>query len=91
MDASVEGVYGLRRALVLAGSESQLISLWRVQDNATRDLMVEYYQHLLSGMGRSEASRQTQLVMLSKPETAHPYYWAAFINSGEWRPLSFQR
>jgi len=85
-----EGVYGLRRALVLAGSESQLISLWQVKDDITRDLMVEYYQHLLSGMGRSEALRQSQLAMLDHSATAHPYYWAAFINSGEWRPLSSQ-
>ena len=88
-DLSVgEGVYGLRRALVLAGSESQLISLWRVQDDTTRDLMVQYYQHLLSGMGRSEALRQTQLAMLEDEATAHPYYWAAFINSGDWTPIT---
>ncbi|MGG6295452.1 tetratricopeptide repeat protein [Leptolyngbya sp. AN02str] len=83
-----EGVYGLRRALVLAGSQSQLISLWRVQDNTTRDLMVEYYQNLLSGMGRSEALRQTQLAMLNQEATAHPYYWAPFINSGDWQPIA---
>ncbi|MGG6295450.1 tetratricopeptide repeat protein [Leptolyngbya sp. AN02str] len=82
-----EGVYGLRRALVLAGSQSQLISLWQVQDNTTRDLMVEYYQNLLLGMGRSEALRQTQLAMLNREATAHPYYWAPFINSGNWRLL----
>jgi len=86
-----EGVYGLRRALVLAGSQSQLISLWRVQDDTTRDLMVDYYQNLLSGMGRSEALRQVQLAMLSNAATAHPYYWAPFINSGDWRPLSNPR
>jgi CHAT domain-containing protein/tetratricopeptide (TPR) repeat protein len=82
-----EGVYGLRRALVLAGSQSQLISLWQVQDDTTRDLMVEYYQHLLSGMGRSEALRRTQLAMLNNEATAHPYYWAPFINSGDWHPI----
>lgn len=82
-----EGVYGLRRALVLAGSQSQLISLWRVRDDTTRDLMVKYYEHLLLGMGRSESLRQTQLAMLENEATAHPYYWAAFINSGDWRPI----
>ena len=39
-----EGVYGLRRALVLAGSESQVMTLWRVSDTATRDLMAGFYR-----------------------------------------------
>lgn len=49
--SSGEGVYGLRRALVLAGAESQLISLWQVDDKATRDLMIAYYERLLAGGG----------------------------------------
>ncbi|MEP6819014.1 MAG: CHAT domain-containing protein, partial [bacterium] len=59
-----EGVYGLRRALVLAGAESQLMSLWQVSDAATRDLMVAYYKRIQAGEGRSEALRQVQLEML---------------------------
>ncbi|MFN2514930.1 MAG: tetratricopeptide repeat protein [Pyrinomonadaceae bacterium] len=59
-----DGVYGLRRALVLAGAESQVMSLWQVSDAATRDLMVTYYKRLESGEGRSEALRQVQLEML---------------------------
>ncbi len=59
-----EGVYGLRRALVLAGSESQVMSLWQVSDDATRDLMVSYYTRLTKGEGRTEALRQVQLAML---------------------------
>jgi tetratricopeptide (TPR) repeat protein len=87
-DLSVgEGVYGLRRSLVLAGSESQVISLWRVRDNSTKDLMVSYYQKLLQGKGRSESLREAQLTMLKDEQTAHPYYWAPFIQSGDWRPL----
>jgi len=82
-----EGVYGLRRALVLAGSESQVISLWRVQDNSTKDLMVSYYKQLLQGKGRSEALREVQLAMIKDEQTSHPYYWAPFIQSGDWRPL----
>jgi CHAT domain-containing protein len=64
-----DGVYGLRRALVLAGAESQVMSLWQVSDAATRDLMVAYYKRLESGEGRSEALRQVQLEMLN--ETSH--------------------
>jgi CHAT domain-containing protein len=63
-----EGVYGLRRALVLAGAESELMSLWQVSDAATRDLMVEYYKRLQAGEGRSEALRQVQLKMLKSSQ-----------------------
>lgn len=59
-----EGVYGLRRALVLAGAESQVMSLWKVDDAATRDLMVAYYKRLQAGEWRAIALRQVQLEML---------------------------
>lgn len=58
------GVYGLRRALVLAGSETQVMSLWQVSDVGTRDLMTAYYRLLQAGAGRTEALRQVQLSML---------------------------
>jgi CHAT domain-containing protein/Tfp pilus assembly protein PilF len=82
-----EGVYGLRRALVLAGSETQVLSLWDVDDLATRDLMAGFYRALLSGAGRAEALRAVQLEMLSSGRRKHPAYWAGFIISGDWRPL----
>ncbi|MEM9447012.1 MAG: CHAT domain-containing tetratricopeptide repeat protein [Cyanobacteria bacterium P01_E01_bin.6] len=85
--AAGEGVYGLRRALVLAGSQSQVISLWKVDDTATQELMVEYYDRLLSETPRDAALRETQLAFLESEEYSHPYYWAAFIGSGDWRPL----
>jgi CHAT domain-containing protein len=82
-----EGVYGLRRALVLAGSESQVMSLWQVSDTATRDLMIAYYRRLRAGEGRADALRQVQLDMLrTDAARAHPFYWASFIQSGDWRP-----
>ena len=77
-----DGVYGLRRSLVLAGAETQMMSLWKVDDAATLELMSEYYARLARGQGRAEALRQVQLSMLAKPERAHPYYWAAFLISG---------
>jgi CHAT domain-containing protein len=86
-----EGVYGLRRALVLAGSETQVMSLWPVSDVATRDLMVDYYRRLQRGEGRGEALRQVQLQMLRNPKRRHPYYWASFIQSGEWANLDGKR
>jgi len=86
-----EGVYGLRRAFVLAGAESLVMSLWSVSDGATRDLMTHYYQNLKRGMGRSEALRQVQLKMLERNPQVHPFYWANFIESGDWANLDGQR
>jgi CHAT domain-containing protein/Tfp pilus assembly protein PilF len=82
-----DGVHGLRRALVLAGSESQVMSLWAVSDKATRELMVSYYRLLQQGEGRGEALRRVQLEMLKRVNRRHPYYWASFIQSGEWANL----
>jgi CHAT domain-containing protein len=82
-----EGVYGLRRAFFMAGAESQLMSLWKVDDDATSELMAHFYQRLQQGEPRSEAFRQVQLELLQIPEYRHPYFWAAFIFSGDWRSL----
>lgn len=86
-----EGVYGLRRAFVLAGSESHVMSLWSVSDTGAKELMVEYYKRLMKGEGRGEALRQVQLQMLKTPNRRHPYYWASFIQSGEWANLEGKR
>ncbi|MBJ7900743.1 MAG: CHAT domain-containing protein, partial [Cyanobacteria bacterium RI_101] len=84
-----EGVYGLRRAFVLAGAESQVMSLWNVSDQGAQSLMVKYYQKLRQGVGRSEALRRAQLEMLQGEEYPNPYYWAAFTPSGDWSPFQF--
>ncbi|HEY0251532.1 MAG TPA: CHAT domain-containing tetratricopeptide repeat protein, partial [Kofleriaceae bacterium] len=55
-----EGVYGLRRALVIAGAEGLVMSLWQVDDFATRDLMAGYYARLKAGKPRSDALRDIQ-------------------------------
>jgi CHAT domain-containing protein len=86
-----EGVYGLRRAMVLAGAQSQVMSLWQVADKPTRELMVDYYKGLQRNAGRSDALRNAQLRMLQSRDRQHPYYWAAFIASGEWSTLEGKR
>ena len=68
-----QGIYGLRRALVIAASESQMISLWKV-DDATKELMVAYYKKLLNKQERSASLRQTQLEMLKGEKYQHLYY-----------------
>lgn len=86
-----EGVYGLRRSFVLAGAESMVMSLWPVSDMVTRELMTNYYKNLKAGMGRGEALRQVKLAMIKKPTRRHPFYWASFIQSGEWADLDGKR
>jgi CHAT domain-containing protein/Tfp pilus assembly protein PilF len=86
-----EGVYGLRRALVLAGAESQVMSLWAAPDRSTRDLVVNYYKSLMRGTGRGEALREVQMQMHKSSTRRHPYYWAGFIQTGEWANLEGKR
>jgi len=86
-----EGVYGLRRAFVLAGTESLVMSLWPVSDYVTRELMTSYYKGLKEGQGRGEAMRRVRLNMLQRKERQHPFYWASFIQSGEWANLDGKR
>jgi CHAT domain-containing protein/Tfp pilus assembly protein PilF len=84
---SGDGVYGLRRAVVLAGAEAQVVSLWNVNDSSAQELMRAYYDELARGTGRAEALRQAKLRLLREPRYAHPHHWAAFILAGDWTPL----
>jgi CHAT domain-containing protein len=84
---SGEGVYGLRRAFVLAGAQTQIASLWKVSDDATKDLVVNYYERLLKGEGRSASLREVQKVMSDSSSLWHPYYWAAFVPIGNWTSM----
>ena len=83
-----EGVFGLRRAFVLAGAQTQVMSLWKISDTVTPAVMESFYRRLKSGEGRGEAMQNAQLEMLRSRTHSHPFYWAAFVVSGEWRPLS---
>jgi CHAT domain-containing protein len=68
-----EGVFGLRRVCVLAGVRTLVMSLRKVPDDQTRELMEDFYGRLLTGEGRAEALRQAQFAM----KTKHPesFYW----------------
>jgi CHAT domain-containing protein len=80
-----QGVYGLRRALVVAGAQTLVTSLWKVDDTVTRELMTAYYRNMLGGQGRVEALRQAALAVRQKhPE---PRFWAPFIAIGQGAPL----
>jgi CHAT domain-containing protein len=80
-----EGVFGLRRAFPLAGARSLVMSLWKVPDGPTRELMVDYYRRLLGGAPRGEALRQAQRAL--KARYPDPLCWGAFICQGDPAPL----
>jgi CHAT domain-containing protein/Tfp pilus assembly protein PilF len=81
-----EGVFGLRRALQEAGSESVLMSLWSVPDRETQELMTLFYKNWLDGMDKPEALRSAQIKERDQVEKRYgkdlPYYWGAFILVG---------
>jgi CHAT domain-containing protein len=81
-----EGVFGLRRSFVIAGAKTLVMSLWKVPDEQTQELMVDFYQRLLNGESRADALRQAQLTLKAKYH--HPYYWGAFICQGDPAPLT---
>ena len=86
-----EGVYGLRRAFLLAGAETVVMNLWPVSDYVARDLMVTYYAGLHVGLGRGAALRNAKLLMMKRRQRQHPYFWAGVIASGEWANLGGER
>jgi CHAT domain-containing protein len=63
------------------------MSLWPISDYSTRKLMVDYYKNLKLGMGRGEALRRVQLNLLQRNKDLHPFYWANFIQFGNWVSL----
>ena len=58
-----KGVFGLRRAFVLAGAKTLVMSLWKVPDEQTRELMEDFYRRLISGESRSGALRGAQMAI----------------------------
>jgi CHAT domain-containing protein/tetratricopeptide (TPR) repeat protein len=85
-----EGVYGLRRAFQIAGVRTVIMSLWSVDDEATRQWMRWLYDARFSRSANTvEAVHDATLKLLkdrrARGLSAHPYYWAAFIAAGNWR------
>ncbi len=78
-----EGVIGLVRGFLYAGAQNLLVSQWQVSDAATADLMIEFYNAMLSGASKTDAIRRAKLTLMdSNPEYAKPYYWSSFVLIG---------
>lgn len=77
-----EGVYGLQRALVSAGANATIMSLWKVDDNATQQLMTSFYRYWLQDLtDKRGAFRKAQQELRKK--YAAPFYWGAFVLTGK--------
>ena len=85
-DVRGEGLVGLPRAFLYAGAPRVVVSLWNVSDQATAELMTIFYRRMLKDRLRPAAAlRQAQLDLRKQSRWASPFYWAAFIQQGEWR------
>ncbi len=81
-----EGVMGLTRAFLYAGAQSTVVSLWKVNDAATAELMKRFYGHIQGGMARDEALRRAKLGLMGMGGAwRHPYYWAPLVFTGATR------
>ena len=82
---SGEGLLGLTRAFQFAGARVVAASLWTAPDEATALLMDAFYAELRQGTAVDQALARAQRRLLSRPETAHPYFWAGFVLDGDAR------
>ncbi|MFA6412251.1 MAG: tetratricopeptide repeat protein [Syntrophales bacterium] len=79
-----EGVVGLTRAVMYAGTPATVVSLWSVSDEGTKELMVRFYENILKKkMTKDEALREAKRSMRASEDYRHPYYWSAFVMYGE--------
>lgn len=78
-DISGDGVFGLQRGFKKAGAGSIMMSLWKVDDEATRILMTEFYRNLADGKPKYESLELAKDRLKNDPLFNDPDYWAAFI------------
>ena len=84
----------LARAFHHSGVKATAHSLWKVPDDATKEIMVTFYQNLRIGMDKAAALHHAKVAYRTGQiarERTHPYYWAGFILNGSVEPVSFSR
>ena len=84
-----EGIIGMTKAFFDAGTKSIIVSLWEVNDKYTSKLMTMFYQKLSEGFDKSEALRQAKIEFI-KTQSPNPYFWAAFVLSGNTSKLKLE-
>jgi len=77
-----EGLMALTRGFLYSGARNVVVSLWKVFDEHTSQLMIEFYRQMLAGKSYSAALREAKLKMIANPNTAFPASWASFVLIG---------
>lgn len=81
-----EGLIALTRGFTYAGAARVVASLWKVDDEATRDLMEEFYKQMfINKLKPAAALRKAQINLSHQSQWRSPYYWAGFVLQGEWK------
>jgi CHAT domain-containing protein len=84
-DVKGEGLIGLTRGFMYAGASGFVASLWKVDDDATAELMKHFYAAMFQkGLSPAAALREAQLAMRMQPRWQHPFYWAGFVIQGQY-------
>ncbi len=78
-----EGMMAMTRGFLTAGAKNVVVSLWRVRDRHTTDLMIRFYDEILKNKSYGEALRNAKLALLRNPVTAHPNSWSTFVLVGQ--------
>lgn len=87
-----EGNLSLSRAFSTAGCPSTVMSLWKIQDRATGNLMSLFLENIHSGLDKDEALRLAKVSYLeNRSHNAHPYYWGSFVLMGDSRPVVWKK
>jgi len=77
-----EGIQGLNRAFVYAGTPNVIFSLWKVYDKVSAEMMIDFYTQVLSGRSYAAALRQAKLNLLKREVTAAPHFWSPYVLIG---------
>jgi CHAT domain-containing protein len=81
--ATGEGLMGLTRGFLYAGASNVVVSLWKADDVATRDLMVPFYESMIASNSKAQSLRRAKLSLLDMSSRhARPYFWAQFVLMG---------
>ena len=75
---------GMAGITVQAGVRSALASVWYVDDDFTKELVVKFYENLRSQMSKAEALKEAQKALINQNKKIHPAQWAPFILIGNW-------